>query len=357
MSSSHESIARWNKYKTRLDTTKTAVIRAYLYLIRPKDGFPSYSPPLISALYDQWKDEENLFYRMTTPDEPPKRTLPKPPYGGEQACWRMWALLIQQQVEGSLGQLTQLKECVAEILANPKCLTHSNCSCKVPSNPWIFPEELAILEPLKLNHNPKCRCDDTRYRACKENDFPPPPIQPPPIQPPLTHDDTLFGHTAPMFVCQPLPAPDQERFTMEQRLALPVVHSPIPQPGTTESLSRLLDRIIGVNDAAIAVANASLPRPQATQPTPQPTQPTPQPTQPTPQPTQPTPQPTPFTQKFDSFVNQVNKAQAAIDTAAKASGGIQSPNFAKELFAAMGTPHDSKCPHGLPFYSCMPCSH
>lgn len=323
MSSSHESIARWNTYKTRLDTVKTALIRAYLYLIRPKDGFPSYSPPLISALYDQWKDEENLFYRMTTPDEPPKRTLPKPPYGGEQACWRMWALLIQQQVEGSLGQLTQLKECVAEILANPKCLTHSNCSCKVPSNPWIFPEELAILEPLKLNHNPNCRCDDTRYRACKENDFPPP----------LTHDDTLFGHTAPMFVCQPLPAPDQERFTMEQRLALPVVH---PQPGTSESLSRLLDRIIGVNDAAIAVANASLPRPQATQPT---------------------PQPTPFTQKFDSFVEKANKAQAAIDTAAKASGGIQSPNFAKELFAAMGTPHDSKCPHGLPFYSCMPCSH
>jgi len=30
---------------------------------------------------------------------------------------------------------------------------------------------------------------------------------------------------------------------------------------------------------------------------------------------------------------------------------------AKAIFAAMGTPFDSKCPHGLPFYACMPCSH
>jgi hypothetical protein len=29
----------------------------------------------------------------------------------------------------------------------------------------------------------------------------------------------------------------------------------------------------------------------------------------------------------------------------------------KALFASMGTPFDSKCPHGLPFYACMPCSH
>ena len=38
-------------------------------------------------------------------------------------------------------------------------------------------------------------------------------------------------------------------------------------------------------------------------------------------------------------------------------GGPDKPDFAKNLFAAMGTPHDSKCPHGLPFYACMPCSH
>ena len=32
-------------------------------------------------------------------------------------------------------------------------------------------------------------------------------------------------------------------------------------------------------------------------------------------------------------------------------------DFAKQIFAAMGTPYDSICPHGQPFYSCMACSH
>ena len=40
-----------------------------------------------------------------------------------------------------------------------------------------------------------------------------------------------------------------------------------------------------------------------------------------------------------------------------AGGSTGHPDFAKTLFAAMGTPHDSTCAHGLRFYSCMPCSH
>jgi len=50
-------------------------------------------------------------------------------------------------------------------------------------------------------------------------------------------------------------------------------------------------------------------------------------------------------------------ADLAIMKASALAGGIDKPDFAKHLFAAMGTPHDSLCPHGLPFYSCMPCSH
>jgi hypothetical protein len=50
----------------------------------------------------------------------------------------------------------------------------------------------------------------------------------------------------------------------------------------------------------------------------------------------------------------------ARDARAVSSGGgadVNSSDFAKSIFAAMGTPHDSECPHGLPFYACMPCSH
>jgi len=48
----------------------------------------------------------------------------------------------------------------------------------------------------------------------------------------------------------------------------------------------------------------------------------------------------------------------APSTAAKsASGGSVESHFAKEIFAAMGTPYDSMCPHKIPYYACMSCSH
>jgi hypothetical protein len=58
-----------------------------------------------------------------------------------------------------------------------------------------------------------------------------------------------------------------------------------------------------------------------------------------------------------SFAANLSKASTAISQAATKSGGVGGEDFAKNLFAAMGTPHDSKCPHGLPFYACMCCSH
>lgn len=53
-------------------------------------------------------------------------------------------------------------------------------------------------------------------------------------------------------------------------------------------------------------------------------------------------------------------ADSTISKASKVSGGSAGSNdtdFAKNLFAEMGSPYDSKCPHGLPFYACMSCSH
>jgi len=36
---------------------------------------------------------------------------------------------------------------------------------------------------------------------------------------------------------------------------------------------------------------------------------------------------------------------------------IGHPDLAKSIFAEMGIQYASKCPHGIPFYSCMSCSH
>ena len=55
------------------------------------------------------------------------------------------------------------------------------------------------------------------------------------------------------------------------------------------------------------------------------------------------------------FVCQCAKCKGFTSTTAAAA-----TKFAvdpKAIFSALGTPFDSKCPHGLPFYACMPCSH
>lgn len=49
----------------------------------------------------------------------------------------------------------------------------------------------------------------------------------------------------------------------------------------------------------------------------------------------------------------MRRSEAERRAAAKAESG-----FAKNLFEKVqGVKHDTQCPHGLPFYACMPCSH
>lgn len=65
------------------------------------------------------------------------------------------------------------------------------------------------------------------------------------------------------------------------------------------------------------------------------------------------------TSALTGILQAAMNADTAINksTAACGSSGPGDPEFAKALFAAMGTPHNFNCPHGLPFYACMSCSH
>jgi|LauGreDrversion2_2_1035103.scaffolds.fasta_scaffold64618_2 hypothetical protein len=60
---------------------------------------------------------------------------------------------------------------------------------------------------------------------------------------------------------------------------------------------------------------------------------------------------TPITQTLKAA-----KADAAI-AAAKAPGNTED-SFIKNLFQTVqGVKYDDRCPHGLPYYACMSCSH
>jgi len=62
--------------------------------------------------------------------------------------------------------------------------------------------------------------------------------------------------------------------------------------------------------------------------------------------------------KVTSIEDAFIKAAEGMVAAAAMPGGDTEDGFAKNLFQAIqGVKHDDKCPHGMPFYACMPCSH
>lgn len=275
--SSNDAIDRFNKYKSRMDNAGTQVIRKFLHLVRPTEGFPASSPYEIQMSYNEWKEEEECFYRMTGSDLPPQRIFPKPPAAdAPRSCWRMWGLLIQQQVE-RIDQSELIKLCVADIMASPPC-RQADCPCKVSNNPWTSYHEVAALAPLNVEHNPRCHC--AGYQMCAKKQGAASVIEKP-------AKEKAHVPNCACGVCF------WEREAKEGRY--PPESSPRP-----------------------AVSSGA-------------------------------------TSPIGAILQAAQKADAVISKAlACSTGGI---DMAKDIFASMGTPFDSKCPHGLPFYACMPCSH
>ena len=61
---------------------------------------------------------------------------------------------------------------------------------------------------------------------------------------------------------------------------------------------------------------------------------------------------------FASVIEAAVKADRAITDAKAMSSTGSETDFAKNLFMTVqGVKHDARCPHGLPYYACMSCSH
>ena len=297
-----EYIDRFNTYKSRLDSAGSAVIRATQYLVRPTDGFPTHSHPTIGEKWREWRDEEQSFYRMTETGSAPARVFPMPPEGGAPPpCWHMWGLLIQAQVDGTHGKAEFLRKIVAEIAADEECPSHpSTCPCKLPENPWVSPPDVKILAPLNVKHSPKCQCGG--YRRCTE------------MEAALAAKKASIQQAATEVVEAPK-TPVSYAHNRETCACVSCYYNRVSSGTQDEYMKRCRE----ASDAATArVAGGTKPQ---------------------------------------SIWAAAAAADAAIAKASAAAGGIEKPDFVKELFTAMGTPHDSTCPHGVPFYSCMPCSH
>ena len=67
---------------------------------------------------------------------------------------------------------------------------------------------------------------------------------------------------------------------------------------------------------------------------------------------------TPVASSIKNLFKAAANADAAISAASKMPGGSTKDDFVKNLFKTVqGVEYVSRCPHGLPYYACMSCSH
>ena len=271
---SEHKIDRWNRYKERLDNARTPIIRAFLHLVRPTEGFPKYTVAQIRQAYDDWAAEERAFNAATADSYGSfqrDRVFPEQPAeGAPAACWRMWAISIQFQVEGDHTTGYNLPGAVEAILATPECASHpASCPCRVPVNPWTFHQHVKALDPLGIKHNKDCECGG--YRVCAKK-------------------------------------PTLEQLRAEWRS--------VPELKKT---AHVKDCMCSPCFWAREKAGGGA---------------------------------------IDKLCGAFEKAGASIVAAKAMPGGDTDVGFAKNLFQTVqGVKFDDKCPHGLPFYACMPCSH
>lgn len=331
-SASQSNIDRFNKYKSMTDAAASACIRSFLHLVRPTEGFPYHSNRDIERAWWAWKGEEEDFYHMTGSRSPrAERTFPPaPPEDDEhKPCRQMWGCLVQEQVERQDFQGPLIKDAVAAIMASEACLTHpATCACKVPNNPWTWHECVKELEPLGLKHNPKCQCGG--YQTCKQTVPAPVPL-PAPVA--VVRQSTYeYKHNVDSCACGTCHKARVDSGTDDTYMERCRENS---KRTLAEMNNRLLRREESFRESCpdckasargtcveCHVAMNSYDERHYL--------------------------------KTPSVLEGIRKAYHLEDATLIAKKKV---DFAKEIFAAMGTPHDSTCPHGMPFYACMPCSH
>jgi len=310
---------RFNKYKTLSDNAAAVVIRGFLHLVRPTEGFAYYSNHEIEMAWRKWLEAEEIFWRMTSQDTAPNYVFPTPPPEDDEhkPCRQMWGLLIQQQVQREHFQAQLIKGAVATIISSEACKSHpATCACKVPNNPWTYNDCVTALEPLKIRHNQRCECGG--YRTCRQNCV---EDMASAVQKAEAEVAANPGLKAVIASCRC----DAQYCAVNCSCIVARVSDALRQiakQSTYEYKHHVETCACGTCYKARVDSGMDRAYTKSIQ------------------------------QKAASVIERLEGAKKPATSA-----GLDHPDLAKNIFAAMGTPYDSKCPHGLPFYACMSCSH
>ena len=346
---------------------------------------------------------------------------PPPPGPEYLPCRQMWACLIHQQVKEEDEQIiVYIREAVDKIQSSPTCKSHPpTCPCKVPNTPWTSGECVEALEPLGIRHSPHCECGGSQicmqkgkteeqilwetemkkgqqgYEAMMERSHaenrleamvrraqdrslrsraelkltaiaavgsaktPEAAVEKAAATLAMAEegikmcvcDASQSGQVA--CVCFPrrkaememakdnLKAIRLEAMAVaggERAAAAAVRAAEMAVAGTEGAAAAAAAAAVRAAAAARAAAGGSTEK-----------------------------SPYDYKHNVDTCAcgtchkarmdSGTDKAYTARVTRAATMTDQQQDDFAKNIFAAMGTPHDSLCTHGRPFYSCMPCSH
>ena len=323
------------------------------------DGFSVRKNHEIIAAWDTWalarKQFNQGYYGIYAPLEP---CPAPPPDGAEYApCREMWVHTLRKGLEENKEHfhVEGIKQTVDKIILSEACNTHpATCPCKVPNNPFTWWEVLEILDPLGVVHNPHCCCEPPS--GCKKQAKAKAMVGGAGGASGIATstykhnvDDCSCGTCYKARVDAGTEDAHYERWLNASRsmqktsatkeathnpktCACGTCHSARVAAGTQgeydEWNRKALQAALQKSTAKSKSYSATMRRVYC--------------------PSDPA-----NNRPLNSFMEDALNADEAIRKATTPSGELD----ALKLFEAMGTPAHSKCPHNVPFYSCMSCSH
>ena len=153
---------RFNEWKELVDKKGNAFIRGIMHLLDPHGRYPAHNAIELVDLFDDWLMTAKASDTALKENYHAKHYMPMLPlavHDEYKPCMHAWAILTSCMVQGDFCTRAYIPGIVKIIQDSPACATHiSTCPCKFPNHQFTHHNELKLLAPLGIPHNPDCRC-------------------------------------------------------------------------------------------------------------------------------------------------------------------------------------------------------
>jgi len=308
----------FNRFNTRVQESRNAVCRHIQYLLKPNHWYPKGSDEKLKELYNIWRADCRAMDAACQGHDhlsANHEMIEMPPDDEEHfLCRRMAAVIIERCIFGEFNAQEYLPELLKQIKES-NCHTHaSTCACH-NVNGWTYYNQDLIntlsahyleaarrVNPASLAGGERVACGgwrDCTCGGCFGGGGAPPPLR--------RSDQHVVNCACGSCYNKRVAEGTQDAYLASLRAETDKILAKSLYTGT-----------FSPEDSSIGGARSPI----------------------------------------EGILAAARHADDAIAEAKKMPGGSTDDGFVKNLFKTVqGVEFDSKCPHGLPFYACMPCSH